>query len=118
MAVPRFLADHDVNEHIVDGTIRREPRVEIVRARDLGLDGLPDSQVLAEAARLGLLVISHDVNTMPAAFYARQAAGEAVPGLLMVRQTLPVARAVESIVLIWSASDAEEWAGVVAFLPL
>jgi hypothetical protein len=32
MSRPRFLADHDLNEHIVDGTLRREPGVEFLRA--------------------------------------------------------------------------------------
>lgn len=25
MSRPRFLADHDLNEHIIDGVLRREP---------------------------------------------------------------------------------------------
>lgn len=50
--------------------------------------------------------------------YARLAEGQQMPGLLMVRQTQPIAPVIESLLLIWSASDAEEWSGVVAFLPL
>ena len=34
MSRPRFLADHDLNEHIIDGVLRREPAVEFLRARD------------------------------------------------------------------------------------
>jgi hypothetical protein len=36
----------------------------------------------------------------------------------MVRQTLPLSIAIEQLVVVWSASEAEEWASVVAFLPL
>jgi hypothetical protein len=47
MSRPRFLADQDFNEHIITGVIRREPAIEFVRLRDVGLERRPDSEVLA-----------------------------------------------------------------------
>src|SRR5258708_6601348 len=108
MSRPRFLADHDLNEHIIDGVERREPALEIVRARDVGLNDKPDAAVLAFAGDNGFLLVSHDVNTMTAHAFARIAAAEPMRGLLMVRQTQPIAPVIESLVLIWSASEAEE----------
>ena len=55
---------------------------------------------------------------MPAHATQRLAAGSPLPGLLMIRQTLPLATAIDQLVMIWSASEAEEWAGLVIFLPL
>ena len=120
MSRPRFLADHDLNEHIVTGVRRRAAGVEFRRVRDVGLDGRTDPEVLAYAAEQRLLVVSHDVNTMPAHAHAhrRLAAGLPVTGLLMVRQTAPVADVIDSLVLVWSSSEAEEWQGQIAFLPL
>jgi hypothetical protein len=118
MSRPRFLSDHDLNEHIIDGTLRREPAIEFVRARDVGLDGRPDAEVLEYAAAQGLLVVSHDVNTMPAQAWARLAAGQPLSGLLMVQQSDPISPVIDSLILIWSASEAEEWQGQVRFLPL
>jgi hypothetical protein len=118
MSRPRFLADHDLNEHILDGTLRREPAIEFVRARDVGLEARPDSEILEYAAAHGLLVVSHDVNTMPAQAYARLAASQPLAGLLMVWQTHPIGPIIDSLVLIWSASEAEEWQGQVHFLPV
>ena len=117
MSRPRFLADHDLNEHIIDGVERREPALEIIRARDVGLSDKPDSVVLALAADNGFVVVSHDVNTMPAQAYARIAAAEPMHGLLMVRQMQPISPVIEAMVLIWSASEAEEWQNQVGFLP-
>ena len=71
MSRPRFLADHDLNEHIVTGVLRREPAIEFSRVREFGLSGASDSAILEFAQRQGLLVVSHDVNTMTAAAYAR-----------------------------------------------
>ena len=118
MSRPRFLADHDFNENIIDGVLRREPSIDISRARVHGLEEQPDKIVLQFAAEHGLLVLSHDVNTMTAAAYARIDAELDMPGLLMVRQTEPLAGIIDEVVLIWSATEAEEWAQQVWFLPI
>lgn len=117
MSQARFLADHDLNEHIIDGVLRREPALEFIRARDVGLAGRPDPELLAFAAEHALLVVSHDVNTMVGHAYARIAAGEAMTGLLMAQQSEPIGPVIDSLVLIWSASEAEEWKDQVRFLP-
>src|SRR5438552_8106754 len=118
MSRPRFLADHDLNEHIIDGVLRREPVLEFIRARDVGLSSRPDSDILTFATENGLLIISHDVNTMPATAYARIDTGQSMPGLFMVRQSQAIAPVIESLVLIWSASEFEEWRNQVRFLRL
>jgi hypothetical protein len=115
---PRFLADHDLNDNIVDGLLRRLPQVEFIRVRDVGLASSPDPLVLDFAAVNGYLVVSHDVNTMTGHAYARIAAGTLMTGLLMVRQMDPVGHAIESLALIWTTSEAEEWLGQVVYLPL
>jgi hypothetical protein len=118
MSRPRFLADHDFNENIIDGLLRREPSVEISRARDHDLQEQPDAAVLEFAAVNRLLVLSHDVNTMTAAAYARINANLDMPGILIVRQTQPLAAIIDDLFLIWSTSEAEEWARQVWFLPI
>lgn len=50
MSRPRYLADHALNEHIIDGVLRREPGIEFVRAREVRLDNCPDDEVLEYAA--------------------------------------------------------------------
>lgn len=115
---PCFLADNDLKDQIVEGLLRRESGISIVRAREIGLQSKPDAEVLEYAHRARRIVISHDVNTMPAAAYARMAAGEEISGLLMVKQTSPVGPIIDSLLMIWSSSSASEWREVVAFLPL
>jgi hypothetical protein len=118
MSRPRFLADHDLNERIIDGVLRREPALEFARARDVGVSDRPDPEVLAFAAQNGFLIVSHDVNTMSGHAYARLATGEIMPGLLMVQQPQPIGPVIDSLILIWSVSEAEEWQDQVRFLPL
>ncbi|MFW6171650.1 MAG: DUF5615 family PIN-like protein [Planctomycetota bacterium] len=118
MTRPRFLADHDLNEHIVAGVLRREPAIEFVRVRDIGMNERSDEEILAFAQNEARLIVSHDVNTMPAAAYVRLTAGQSFPGLFMVQQTLPIRPVIESIVLSWSASELEEWKDQVVYLPI
>lgn len=118
MSRPRFLADHDLNEHIVTGVLRHEPTLEWVRARDVGMSDRSDAEVLAYAAAHEYIVVSHDVNTMPSAAYERMRSGQKMSGLLMVKQSDPVGPIIACLVLIWSASEAEEWENHVCFLPL
>lgn len=118
MSRPRFLADQDFNEHIPQGVRRAEPAVELLRLRDVGLETSTDTEVLTYAAAGDWIVASHDVNTMSAVAYSRVAAGQAMPDLLLVHQSSPLGPVIDSLVLIWAASEAEEWRNQVRFLPL
>ena len=118
MSRPRFFADHDFNENIIQGVLRREPTIEFIRAREVGLESNPDSDILAFATQQQLIVLSHDVNTMTAAAFARMAAGHSLSGVFMVEQLDSVAPIIESLVMIAVAREAEEWADQVNFLPL
>jgi Domain of unknown function (DUF5615) len=115
---PRFLADQDFNDHIVRGVQRREPAVEFLRARELGIEERSDTEVLAHAAAGSWIVVSHDVNTMTAAANARLATGQPLAGLLLVHQRDPIAPIIDDLILIWATTEAEEWANQVRFLPL
>jgi len=103
---------------IVRGVLSREPSVEFVCAQDVGLTGCDDEAAPAYAAENGFLVVSHDLSTMPPAAYERLATGKAMYGLLLADQGKPTRAIIESLLLIWSASDAEEHNGIVKYLPL
>lgn len=76
-----------------------------------------DAEILEFADRESLLVVSHDVNTMPSAAYARVAAGHSFPELFMVQQALSIRAVIDSLVLVWSTSELEEWKDQVVYLP-
>lgn len=114
---PRFLADNDLNESILVGVLRREPSIMFVRVRDVGLGGATDDDVLAYASQMSLCVVSHDVNTMPAAASTMTASGRSFPGLFVIRQSTPLRTAIDSLMLVWSVSGQEEWQDLVVFLP-
>jgi hypothetical protein len=118
LSTPRFLADEDLRRSIILSARRVGPALEFVRVVDLGLSGTLDPVVLGFAQANGYLVVSHDVNTMIAAAEARLAAGAGMRGLFLAPQSRPSRVIAESIVLIGSASQAEEWQDKIVFLPL
>lgn len=114
----RFLSDHDFRESILRGVLRREPTVEITRLRDVELERLPDEQVLEYAASQALILLTHDENTMIAAAYGRVAAGLPMAGVFVSHQDDPVGPIIEGLLLLWGASEMEEWRDRVIYVPV
>ncbi len=114
----RFLADEDFNDWIVKGPLRREPLIGFETVPEVGLRGVPDPMLLAFAAEQGRILVSHDLSTMPAHFGPFLESGRHSPGLLLIRQTLPIAQAIEALYLVWEASTPDEWFDRIEYLPL
>src|SRR5438105_15856785 len=93
---------------ILRGLRRAAPESDIRTAADAGLAGLEDPEVLRIAANSGRILVSQDRRTM-AAHFARYVHGARSPGVILLRESVPIAAAIEELVLIWSASEAEEW---------
>jgi hypothetical protein len=103
---PRFQADEDFNQRIVLGLRRREAAIDFRDAHDGRVIGASDATVLRLAAESGRILISHDRKTMPA-HLARFLESYSIPGVIIVSQGLDVATAIEDLLIIWAASDAE-----------
>ncbi|MBV8819679.1 MAG: DUF5615 family PIN-like protein [Acidobacteriaceae bacterium] len=114
----RFIGDADFNLEIVRGCWRREPGLEFISSHVARLHGVPDPEVLAIAARESRVLLSHDCKSMPAHFGDFLQSGGSIPGLILVPQFLSIGEAVEELLLIWGASEAEEWKDRLIRLPL
>lgn len=112
----RYQADNDPRKTIVRGAVRREPLLDFRSAPVARLDGLSDPDVLALAADEGRILVSHDFHTMPRHF-KEFTKSRLSPGVLLIRQDLPVGHAVESLLLIWEASEPDEWANRLCLVP-
>jgi len=113
----RFQADADLDGRTLRGLRRAPPEVEVRTSGDAGLAGLGDPEVLRITADSGRILVSQDRRTMPAHF-ARFTSGAQSPGVILLREATPISTAIEELVLIWNASEAEEWAGRLVWIPL
>lgn len=113
----RFQADADLNQIIVSAVVRRVPEIDFRTATVAGLAGLKDAEVLALGARDGRILVTHDQTTMPKHFGQFIHSSQS-PGLIVVLQSLPVREVVDALILIWMATQPEEWNNRIAYLPI
>jgi hypothetical protein len=113
----RFQGDEDLDGRVLRGLRRAAPEVDIRSAVDAGLVGLKDPDILRICADSGRILVSQDRRTMPAHF-ARYVTGAQSPGVIVLREAIPIATAIEELLLIWIASQAEEWINRLAWIPL
>ena len=113
----RFQANADLNHLIVKATLRREPSIDFQTAHVANLADVEDQEVLALAAQAERVLVTHDRKTMPRYFteFIRHTSSS---GVIVIPQKLPIRAAVEDLLLIWTASEAEEWRNRIQVLPL
>jgi hypothetical protein len=73
--------------------------------------------VLTIAAESSRILLSHDRKTMPG-YFTRLRETRSSPGIIIVSQDLNIGAAIEDLLLIWTATDAGEWAGRIGFVPV
>lgn len=76
-----------------------------------------DVDVLRTAAQSGRILVSHDRKTMPG-HVVRFRETQSSPGLIIVSQDSYIGAAIEDLLLIWLATDAEGWLEQLGFAPV
>ena len=113
----RFQADADLDGRVLRGLRRAVPEIDIRTAAEAELEGLGDPDVLRISAASGRILVSQDRRTMPVHF-ARYVTAAQSPGVNLQREWIRIATVIDELILIWSASEAEEWMGRLVWIPL
>lgn len=113
----KFQADADLNENIVTGILRRFPQIDFKNANEAGLEGVPDEDVLSIASAEKRILITHDRKTMPRHF-AEFIQHKECSGVLIVSKRAEISGIIDDLILIWLASEAEEYMNVIRSLPI
>jgi hypothetical protein len=116
--VPRLAADHNFNDQVLSGLLRRLPSLDVVRVRHVGLAQMPDPDLLAWAAAERRVLLSHDRKTLIRFAYERVARGEPMPGVIEVPRMCPVGRAIDDLVVMLECTADHEWADRVHYIPI
>jgi hypothetical protein len=114
----RLAADENFNDAIARGLLRRNPDLDIVRIRDLGLAGADDPTVLEWTAQQRRILLTHDVTTITRYAYERVEAGQSMPGVFEVNRGASISRVIEDLLLLVECSLDDEWEGQIRYLPL
>jgi|ERR1043166_9149608 hypothetical protein len=110
--------DEDVHGDIIAGLRRRQPAVDLVRARDVGLGHTPDSVILDWAAQEDRVVISVDKKTLAAVAWDRVAHGLPMPGVAILRTILTIGQAIDELEILALAGTPDDLQDQVVYLPL
>jgi predicted nuclease of predicted toxin-antitoxin system len=113
-----LLADENFNGRIVRGVRRERPEADLVRVQDTAIYQDDDPTVLEWAAQEGRILLTHDLETMVGFANRRIADGLPMPGVIAVRDSLPIGQVITDLLIILDASEMSDWDNLVSFLPL
>jgi len=116
----RFLLDEHLSPRLKTALLRLAPAVDVLRVGDPGAPtlGTPDPELLRYLEISQHMLVTSNRASMPAHLEAHWAAGGHLWGLLWIRPGTTLGRLAQELHLIWEASEAEEWADRVAWIPL
>ena len=113
----RLLIDHNLDQNILRGLIRRIPQLDAVTAFEIGMSEATDSELLTWATQEGRIVVTHDRRTMPTHAADLMSKGKNIAGLFVVPRRLPLHQVIEDLELMITCSEADEWVNVIRYLP-
>ena len=121
MSQVTFLLDEHVPTALINAVVSDEPSIVIMRVGQPSMPPkrTPDPKLLEFAEANQMAIFTFDKSTMAVHAYAHTASGRQTFGVFIwTDKMLGVKEAAEQIVLIWAASEAEEWIDQVNYLPL
>jgi len=119
MTQVRFLFDEDTANALIEGLLRREPAVDAVRVGQPGAPprGTKDPELLLAAEAAGRTLVSNDRSTLPDHLADHFAGDHHTWGVILLRGGFPLGRYIEDLLMIWSATTAEEWQDRTDYIP-
>jgi predicted nuclease of predicted toxin-antitoxin system len=113
-----LLSDENLNGDIIRGLFLHQPNLDLIRVQDVGLIEVEDPEILAWAAEKQRIILTHDRATMPDFAYERIVRGEAMSGMFVINDRMPIRQAIDELLLLIDCTEQIEWKGVVLYLPL
>lgn len=114
----RLAIDENFDQRILRGLRLRYPTLDFIVVQETALQGAKDPPVLVWAAEQQRIVVTHDLKTMPRHAYDRVEAGEPMPGVIAVPDTLAIGQVIEELATLIECSEQHEWKNLVIYLPL
>lgn len=120
MSQVRYLIDESVRLSVVAALRRAEPAIDVWRVGQSGMVsfGSPDIDLLAFCEQQQRILVSLDRASMPVHVAAHQADGGHIAGVLLVTRRCSLRQLLDDLILIWTATEAEEWRDSIHYLPL
>lgn len=115
----RFLLDENMEVQVRAALLRREPSIDILRVGDETAPPLrtPDPAVLLYVEEHRRMLITRNRASMPRHIVEHLNGGRHHWGVMRVKRSGTMAALVESLLLVWGASEAEDWVDLFGWIP-
>ena len=115
----RFLLDENLSPRLKTALLRLNPQIDVTC---VGESSAPPTGTLDQEILIGLeasrrLLVTDDRSSMPGHLTDHWNAGGHIWGLLWVRPGTPIGKVVQELLLVWEATEAEEWRDHLDWIP-
>jgi len=114
----KLLIDENLDQRILRGVQLRIPGLRYRLVQETSLAGAQDAALLEWAAVNPHVLVTHDRNTMLKAAYDRIRSRQKIAGLVIVKKELPLAKAIEDLILLVECCTETDFEDQVLFIPL
>lgn len=98
--------------------MQREPSLDLLHVRDVGLAAAPDPTILEWAATQDRVLLTHDRRTIPSFANERVATGQAMAGVFLVSDNMPTGEAIDELLIAVHCLTVEECKDIIKYFPL
>lgn len=116
----RFLLDENVDPILRKALHQQTPEMTVWRVGDpvVPAYGTLDPVILEWCSQNTFILVTYNRASMPVHLRERLDSGERASGIFVLRPSLTLDQIVQELTLIWAASDAEEYADLIWYLPI
>ncbi|NJL20983.1 MAG: DUF5615 family PIN-like protein [Leptolyngbyaceae cyanobacterium SM1_3_5] len=114
-----FLLDENLPPRLKTAVLRLNPSVDVLRVGEATAPsfGTTDPEILRYLELSQRILVTDNRASMPSHLEAHWSAGNRIWGLLWVRPETPLREVAQTLLLIWEASEAEEWRDRLEWIP-
>jgi len=112
----KFLVDENLMRKVVQGILRRNSEIDILRVQQVGLSGVGDPEILEWAAQEERVLLTRDFKTVPRFAYERLVAGLPMAGVIAINNSqASMGQIIEDIVVL--SEFEEDCVGQIHYIP-
>ncbi len=120
MSAIKYLPDEHVNPRLQKALQRQSHDRVVWRVGDPGAPALHslDPEILVWCEAHDFSLVTNNRTSMPRHLHDHLAAGRHVPGIFILNPNMNMGETIEELTLIWGASESEEYADQLNYLPI
>jgi hypothetical protein len=115
-----YLLDENADPLFRVELLKREPELVVWKIGDPGAPptGTPDPVILRWCEENSFILVTNNRKSIPRHLRDHLAEGRHVPGIFELNPDMGIGETIEELLLIWSASAADEYRDLLIYLPL